>query len=291
MMLSDVGSPRQPPSGAFPNRMIPPQIRRQAGHELRAVRVLWQREVIRVLRNRSQAVLMLVNPVLFLLVLGTGLGAMIDSAAEGVDYRTYIFPGVLLMAVQMPALSAGASIVQDREIGFLRSMLVAPVGRGTLLVGKCLGGATAATIQSGLLLALAGLSGLPYDSGLLMLLLGELALIALMLTMVGMLAASFIKRTETFQAVLGLALMPLFFTSGAMFSVRGLPDWLSVLTLVNPLTYAVDALRRTVALELPAGRISSPSWAGWTPSIALELLIMVLFSLAALCFAARRFSR
>jgi ABC-2 type transport system permease protein len=263
-----------------------------AGNELRAVRVLWRRELVRLVRNRAQIALMLLNPVLFLLVLGTGLDTMVAGASGVADYRAYLFPGVLLMAVQMPALSAGMSIVRDREAGFLRGLLVAPVGRATILVGKCLGGATAAALQGGLLLAFAGFVGIPYHPGLLALLLGELALIAFTMTGISALAAVFVNRMETFQTTLSLGMMPLFFLSGALFTVTGLPKWLGFLTLANPLSYAVDALRRTASQALPAEQMpAGPVLGGWTPPVGLELAAMVVVSLLALTGAARRFAR
>lgn len=260
-------------------------------HELRAVGVLWRRELLRLVRNRVQLALLLVNPLLFLLVLGTGLDTMLGGTAGG-DYRTYLFPGVLLMAVQLPALNAGVSIVRDREAGFLRGMLVAPVGRGTILVGACLGGATAATVQGGLLLACAGLAGLPYRPVVLALLLAEVALIAFTMTVLSAFVAVLVRRMETFQMMLSLGMMPLFFLSGALFTVDGLPGWLSMLTLANPLSYAVDALRRGVALALPPERAPAAlEVAGWTPPLGLELAAMLLVSLLALVAAARRFAR
>ena len=171
-------------------------------------------------------------------------------------------------------------------------MLVAPVRRDTFLVGKCLGSTATATAQSGLLLAFAGLAGLPYDPLLLLALLGELALVAFTLTAFVTLAAVRLNRIETFQSALGVTMLPLFFLSGAMFSVEGLPVWLAALTLVNPLTYAVDALRQTVAWAAPSGTLPpGPDWGGWAPPLAVELMVMCALGLATLAFAARRFSR
>ena len=261
--------------------------------ELKAVGVLWRREIARLLRNRTHTLLVLLNPLLFLLILGTGLAGMMGRA--GGDYRAYLFPGVLVMAVLTPAMSAGSSIVREREVGFLKGVMVAPVRRGTLLVGKCLGGATAATLQGGLLLALAGLVGLPHDPVIVVLVLAELALVSLVLTTVGALIAVTVKDSDTFSTLLGLAMMPMVFLSGAFFSVRGLPGWLAGLTLANPLTYAVDALRRTFGQAAPLGSTSAlpsgPSFGGWTPPVSLELLVMCVLGLAALALATRRFSR
>lgn len=276
------------PGRAHPYRTAPGS---QLVRELRTLRALWWREVLRLTANRTQAGLMLLNPLLFLFVLGTGLSSMMGTADSGA-YRAYLFPGVLLMAVQMPALSAGMSIVRDREVGLLRAVLVAPVRRSTLLVGKCLGSATAAALQGASLLVFIGFAGLPYDPVLLLALLGELTLVAFTMTALVTLAAVRIKRIESFQSVLSLAMLPLFFLSGALFSVEGLPMWLATLTMANPLTYAVDTLRQTVAQGLAPGAITTgPNWGGWAPPLELELIVMCALGLVALSLAARRFSR
>ncbi|UWM48643.1 ABC transporter permease [Streptomyces carpaticus] len=260
-------------------------------HEVTAVRVLWQREMIRLFRSRARLLMTLLTPLLFLLVLGVGMGRMIDGDSPG-SYLAFVFPGALLMAVQVPALGIGASIVWDREVGFLREMLVAPVRRGTLLLGKCAGGATAAAAQGGILLAFAGVAGIPYHPALFLILLLELLLIAWTLAAIGALVAVGITRMETFQTVLGLITMPLFFLSGALFTTSGLPGWLQALTLVNPLSYAVDALRRTTGHFMTAEPLSPGlSWAGWQPPVVLELLAMCLLGTATLLLAARMFAR
>ncbi|QQN76423.1 ABC transporter permease [Streptomyces sp. XC 2026] len=266
--------------------------RRGWRREVRALRALWWRELLRLANNRVHMVLMLLNPLLFLLVLGTGLGSMLDSGTGDGDYVSYLFPGILLMAVQAPALAAGLSIVRDREVGLLRGVLVAPVRRGTLLIGKCLGSATAAALQGGLLLAFAGFAGLSYHPLLLLALLAELTLIALTMTAFITLASVWITRITTFQSASSLAMLPLFFLSGALFSLDGLPLWLRVLTLLNPLTYAVDALRQTVAHGLPAGTFEPGlDWGGWAPPLGLELAVMSGLGAVALTLAAHRFAR
>ncbi|MBF6047332.1 ABC transporter [Streptomyces sp. NRRL B-1677] len=257
-------------------------------HEVRAARVVWQREMMRFLRNRGRLAVTLVQPVFLLLVLGTGLSVLVPSTAGTGDYRTYLFPGVLTMTVQMPAIGAGASIVWDREAGFLREMLVAPVRRGSLLLGKCAGGTTVATCQGVLVLSLAGTAHIPYDPALLATLTGELALSALALTALGAVAAVCISRVETFQAVLSFAMTPLLFLSGAMFPLAGLPRWLTVICLANPLTYAVDPLRRAVAAHAPAAAAPSP---GRQLPVAAELGITAALAATALAVAAHRFAR
>jgi ABC-2 type transport system permease protein len=261
-------------------------------HDLRASKVVWKREMIRFLRNRGQIAMSLVQPVAYLLILGTGLSALMPSSGPHADYRTYLFPGVLVMTVQGPALAAGISIVWDREVGFLREMLVAPVSRAALLTGKCLGGATVATCQGLLVLSLAGAVGIPYHPGLLAILFAEMSLAALTMTALGALIAVTVTRVQTFQTVISLSMMPMTFLSGAVFPLAGLPGWLTALSMFNPLRYTVHPLNAAVADRL---RATAPapggSLTGWQPPAALELAITAVLGLAALILAARRFAR
>src|SRR5262249_35014329 len=144
--------------------------------DLRATGIVWRRELIRFQRDRLRAVTSLIQPLLFLLVLGTGLSSLAKgSMPPGVNFKTFIFPGVVAMSVLFTAIFSAASIVWDREFGFLREMLVAPVSRAAIVIGKCLGGATIASFQGVIMLALAGLAGVPYNPVLLLSLVGELA--------------------------------------------------------------------------------------------------------------------
>src|SRR3954462_2337157 len=134
--------------------------------DLRAIRVVWHRELIRFARDRARMITALVQPVLFLFVLGTGLSRLASSGTHGVNLRTFVYPGVLAMAVLFTAMFSAASIVWDREFGFLREMMVAPVRRSSLVLGKCLGGATVAAFQGVVVVAIAGLVGVPYAPAL-----------------------------------------------------------------------------------------------------------------------------
>src|SRR4051794_16898572 len=135
-------------------------------HDLRAVRVVWQREMIRFGRDRLRMLTSLIQPVLFLFVLGTGLSTITAGSTRGVNFRTFMYPGALSMAVLFTAMFSAASIVWDREFGFLREMLVAPVSRWSIVLGKCFGGATTAALQGVVILAFAGLVGVPYSVSL-----------------------------------------------------------------------------------------------------------------------------
>jgi ABC-2 type transport system permease protein len=266
---------------------------RSLARDLRTLRLLWHRELIRFARNRMRLAMGLVTPMMFLLILGTGLTSIMRSDSQLLrNYTTYLFPGVLMMSVQAPAIAVGVTIVWDRQVGVLRQMLVAPVRRSVLLTGICLGGASTGAAYGSLVLVVAGAAHIPYSPRLLLVLL-ELTVIAFAFTSIGVLAAVLIRRIETFQVVVSLFMTPMLFLSGAMFPPRGLPGWLGAAVRVNPLTYGVDALRRT----MPGGGTSldgkplSPQLWGWTPPAALEMTAIALLAVVLLAIATRRFSR
>ncbi|MEU1312979.1 ABC transporter permease [Streptomyces cinnamoneus] len=267
--------------------------------EWRAGSMVWRREMIHFLRSRAGIAVSLLQPLLFLYVLGIGLSRMFSGAGSSDDYMIFLFPGVLVMAAQAPAISVGASIVWDRQSGFLREMLVAPVRRSTLLIGKCLGGATVAACQGAVVLASAGLVGVPYRVDLFAALLAELLLASLAMTVLGAVIAVRIQRIQTFHTALTVLTAPMVFLSGLMFPVSAMPAWMAALTLVNPLTYAVDAMRQTITAFHPApaaGASGAPffdpvSWGGWAVPPGLSVVLVAVFSALALAAASRRFSR
>ncbi len=265
--------------------------------DLRAVSIVWRRELIRFRSDRLRAVTSLVQPVLFLFVLGTGLSRLAARGLPaGVDFRTFIYPGVLAMSVLFTAIFSAASIVWDREFGFLREMLVAPVRRWAIVLGKCLGGATVATFQGIIFLALAGVAHVPYDPVLLLTLVGELLLLSFTLTAFGVMMAARIKQIQAFMALTQLFVLPLFFLSGARYPLNGLPAWLTVLTRIDPLTYIVYPMRHAVFSHLAYGQVLnalSPgiTWAGWVVPVGLSLALVAVMGLAMLGVAIAEFRK
>jgi ABC-2 type transport system permease protein len=266
--------------------------------DLRAVNIVWRRELIRFQRDRLRMVTSLIQPLLFLLVLGTGLSSLAQgSLPSGASFKTFIYPGVLAMSVLFTAIFSAASIVWDREFGFLREMLVAPVSRASIVIGKCLGGATIATMQGIVILALAGLADVPYDPVLMLTLVGEMLLLAFTLTAFGVMMAARITQFQAFMALTQMLVMPLFFLSGALYPLHGLPTWLSVLTRLNPLTYVVGPMRHAVFSHLPlspmAEHLLSPNitWFGWPVPIMLSLAIVAAMGLAMMGVAIVTFSK
>jgi daunorubicin resistance ABC transporter membrane protein len=266
--------------------------------DLRALSIVWQRELIRFRRDRLRAVTSLIQPLLFLLVLGTGLSSLAKgSMPPGVSFKAFIYPGVLAMSVMFTAIFSAASIVWDREFGFLREMLVAPVSRSAIVIGKIFGGATIATFQGIIMLALAGLADVPYNPVLLLTLAGELFLLAFTLTSFGVMMAARITQFQAFMALTQMLVMPLFFLSGALYPLAGLPAWLSVLTRIDPLTYVVGPMRHAVFTHLniseEALHAMSPgiTWAGWVVPMGLSLGIVAIMGLVLMCVAIVTFSK
>ncbi|GAA3466744.1 ABC transporter permease [Nonomuraea roseola] len=270
---------------------------RGKGHDLRAIKVVLHREMLRFVSDRTRMLSMLIQPVLWLFVMGTGLGTLVSGSIPGVDFRTFMYPGMISMTVIMTAMFSAGSIVWDREFGFLREMLVAPVSRGAIVVGKCLGGAVVACGQGLIILAMAGLVGVPYSPGLMLTLLGEMFLAAFTITAFGVTLAARMRNMQTFFGLMQMAIMPMMFLSGAMFPLANLPSWLHVLTTVNPLTYAVDPMRQAVFahLDIPpqVNAVLNPGvqWFGWQVPVAVELGLVALVGAALLGVAVVQFRR
>ena len=224
-------------------------------------------------------------------VLGGGLSSLVQAGTAGVDFKTFLFPGVLSMSVLFTAAFAGISMVWDREFGFLREMLVAPVSTTSILLGKCLGGATVATIQSVVVIALAGLVGVPYDPMMILEVIGLLFLMSFMITALGLVLASRVKQVQSAMPLVQMIITPLMFLSGALFPLSRLPGWLTIVTHLNPMTYAVEPVRSVVfdRLNMPAAArtILDPGiwWGSYQVPIWLQVVVVVV-SAAILLFAA-----
>ena len=286
------------PAGASPHQIA--QVRvptRSWTGELRAIRVVWRRELIRFSRDRLRIVTSLVQPFLFLFVLGTGLSSLVSASTDGVNFKTFIYPGVLCMAVMFTAMFSAASIVWDREFGFLREMMVAPVRRSSIVLGKCFGGATVAAFQGVIVIAIAGLVEVPYNVGLILEIFALQLLLAFSITAFGMMAAARITQMQSFMALMQMAIMPMFFISGAMFSVANLPQWLAILNRIDPLTYAVDPMRRAIFAHIDVSEATRKAldpgvtWWGWHVPTLVEAGVIAVLGLVMLGIAIAEFSR
>jgi ABC-2 type transport system permease protein len=269
---------------------------RTTGGEFRAIKIVFHRELLRFFNDRIRIVTALVQPVLFLFVLGSGLGTIVNLG-PGISLRTFFYPGILGLSVLMTAMMAAASVVWDREYGFLREMLVAPVRRGSLVLGKCLGGAAIAGFEGLVVISIAGLVHVPYDPILLIEVFAIQILLAFTICAFGMMMASRIQQMQSFMALNMLLIMPMYFLSGALFPSRNLPTWLTVLNRIDPLTYAVDPLRRLVFAHLAISPVvrarldAGVSWNGWHVPTLLEVGILAAMGLILLSIAIYAFSR
>jgi ABC-2 type transport system permease protein len=272
---------------------VPPRSWRS---ELRAMRIVWRRELIRFKADRIRIVTALIQPLLFLFVLGSGLQQLSGASTHGVDLKTFIYPGILCLAVMFTAMFSAASIVWDREFGFLREMMVAPVRRSSIVIGKCLGGATVASLQGVILLCLAWAVDVPYSLTLVLGILALQLLLAFSITAFGVMVAARIKQMTAFMGVMQMVVMPMFFISGALFPVANLPGWLAVLNRLDPLTYAVDPMRRLVfnhidiTDEARAALDPGVTWWGWRVPTLLEVAVVLVLGLVMLGVAIWEFN-
>lgn len=208
-----------------------------------AIYVLWLRQLKRYVRSRSRIVASLGQPLLFLVALGFGFGPIFQRAGQG-NYIQFLAPGVIGMTVLFTSIFSGVELIWDRQFGFLKETLVAPVPRILIMIGRTLGGASVAVIQGLIVLAICLLAGFrPGDSGRLPIALGFMALIAILFTGLGTAIACALEDFQGFQLVMNFLVMPIFFLSGALFPLMGLPKALSILASIDPLSYGVDGLR------------------------------------------------
>jgi ABC-2 type transport system permease protein len=265
--------------------------------DLRAARIVCHRELLRWLKDRRRLLAGLVQPLLWLFVLGTGLSRVVSVGSENVDFRTFLFPGVLATSVMFTAVFSGVSVVWDREFGFLREMLVAPIRRASIMAGKCLGGAIVATAQAVIILALAGLAGVPYSPVLMLELLALLFLASLSITAFGLLIGARVANIQSVMPVIQTVITPMMFLSGALYPTANLPAWLAFATKINPVTYAVLPMRHVLFSHLDlspeAARILDPhlTWGGWAVPFLLQVVVLAGLGLITFAVAVQRFSK
>ena len=216
---------------------------------LKGVYVIWLRELKRYWVDKARIISSLAQPTLFLIILGTGLSAALSrsgSSAYGNNTLNFIYPGIIGMTILFTSIFSAVSIVWDREFGFLKEVLVAPVSRTAVAIGKALGGSTVAMIQGTLMLVFAPFIGIALTPIIVIKLWLYMFLIAFSINSLGIIVAVRMRTMEGFQVVMNFFLFPMFLLSGALFPIKNLPNWLSWLVRINPLTYGVDLLRQTV---------------------------------------------
>ena len=214
---------------------------------LSKVYALWLREFKVFLRERSRLVASIFTPLLWLFVIGSGFGS--TTAYSDQDYMIFIFPGIVCMSVIFSSVFYGSYIIWDRKFDFLKSVMVAPVNRGIVFAGKTLGGMSNSLVQVFILLIVGALIGIQFTPLSLLQTVAVVLLFSFALTSLGLALGSYMHSLEGFQMIVSFVVLPLFFLSGALFPLDNLPEWLLISTMLNPATYAVDALRSAI-LEL-----------------------------------------
>lgn len=210
---------------------------------MKIIYILWLRQLKRYFRSKSRVIGSLGQPLLFLVALGFGFGPVFQKAGGG-NYLEFLSPGIIAMSIIFTSLFSGIEIIWDRQFGFLKEMLVAPVSRLKIMVGRTLGGATVALFQGLLVLIIASFVGFKVMSIVLLpLALLFMILISLTFTALGTAIASLLEDMQGFQLIMNFLIMPIFFLSGALFPLQGLPGPIKIITTLNPLTYGVDGLR------------------------------------------------
>jgi ABC-2 type transport system permease protein len=284
------GAPTPPPTVEV---RVPPRSWRS---ELRAIKIVWKRELIRFQNDRMRIVTSLVQPLLFLFVLGSGLQQLSAASTHGVNLKTFIYPGVLCISVMFTGMFSAASIVWDREFGFLREMMVAPIRRSSIVIGKVFGGATVASLQGLILLALAWTVHVPYSLGLIFGVFALQLLLAFSITAFGVMIAARITQIQSFMGVMQMIVTPMFFISGALFPIADLPGWLAVLNRLDPITYAVSPMRTLVFNNLDISQeahqtLNPPiTWFGWDVPIALQIFTVFALGMIMLGIAIAEFN-
>ena len=249
--------------------------------EIRGLYTLWLREVKRYLRDRVRIVSGLVAPLLWLIIFGTGIRLVGETGSQ--NYQQYLFPGIVGQTLLFTSMFTGISILWDREFGFMKEILVAPVSRITVFLGKMLGDSTDALIQGIVVLILGALLGIVKDPAVILELLPVMVLVNFGFVSMGLTIASFLQSLESYGTIVSFVNFPLFFLSGALFPVRGtyVPTWIETVSNFNPLTYGVDALR-TITL--------GQEWQPLYP-FYFSILVILLFDIAMIIIGTLTLSR
>lgn len=261
---------------------------------LQVVRVIWMREVLIYFRDRPRMISAFIMPILMLVMFGEGLGNSIATLPGDIGYRQFIFPGMVAMIVLMNSVFSGVSIVTDRQFGFLREILVAPVSRTAICIGKITGGATISLVNGVVMFVMAPILGIDITLEIVAKLIGLIALVSFMLTGLGVALGSRLRSVESFQMISQVAIMPAMFLSGIFFPINNVPAWMDVIVKLNPVTYAVAPIREIALSEqlkaLPADapfQITHVDWFGYTLSTWEELGVVFVFGAAMLTIAIR----
>jgi len=243
--------------------------------ELEGVYRIWLRELIRYWRDKGRIVSSLVQPLLFLVIFGGGFGFV---KIGNINYQSFLFPGIVAMSLITISIASGISVIWDREFGFLKEILVAPVSRISIFIGKALGGCTTALIQGIIVLSLSFLIGVSISIHSLLMAIPLMLIISLGIVSIGLIIASLIETFENFGIIMNFLVFPLIFLSGAFFPLAEAPQWLKIVSYADPVTYGVESLR-----QILIGVSFIP--------FSLSFTVISLFSVAAILIGGVTFNR
>jgi ABC-2 type transport system permease protein len=252
--------------------------------------VIAYRELLRFVSERSRLFSSFFQPIIFLVIFGAGFGNVIGSLAPGVDFVQFMYPGIIAMGVLTSSLFAGVSVVWDREFGFLREVLVAPLARTGIVLGKAIGAAVVALLQVVLLLLISPIVGVALDPVMVLSLVPVVIILSIALSGLGILIASFMRSQQGFQLLIQVLIFPLIFLAGVFFPVNQAPDWLQVLSKVNPMTYGVDAIRQIMLGPAAASGLGVEVF-GQVMTVGQEVVIVALLGALLLSVAVWGFRR
>ncbi len=256
---------------------------------LRGVYTIWYRDILRFWHDKMRMIGSITFPLLFLFVFGSGLSARMGFLAPGIDFAQFMFPGIIGMTLLMSSFMAGVSVVWDREFGFLKEVLVAPISRASVALGKTLGAATVALLQGMLILLFAPLIGVSLSAWTLLALLPLMFLLAASISSLGILLATRIRSMEAFQAVMQMVMFPMVFLSGVFFPLQGLPVWMDILVKINPATYGIAPIRQVILGTAP-GAPFGINLLGHTMSLWDNVAVLAVFGAAMILLAMWSFS-
>ena len=218
-----------------------------------SVWVIAYREFLHFIQDRMRMISSFSMPILFLIIFGAGFGRLIGQMMPGVDYLQFMYPGILAMTVLMTSVMSGVSIVWDREFGFLKEVLVSPLNRSGILLGKATGAAGIAIMQAVIMLVIAPIVGVSLGWGIVLGLIPLIIILSLSLSALGLLIGARMRSQQGFQIVMMLVMMPMMFLSGVFFPLSGVATWMEVLSKINPVTYGIDAIRQVFLGSQAAG--------------------------------------
>jgi len=216
--------------------------------EIKGLYAIWYRELLVFMREPSRLISAIIQPLLWLVIFGTGLGSIVEpGAVSGANYQQFLFPGILVMTVLFGSLFFGLYIILDKRIDFLKEVLVAPLHKSTMFFGKALGGSTDGLLQIIILIILGAIFfGIHFSLLSIILTFVIVILLLIAVTSLGLAIGSLMESPEGFGLISSFVICPLFFLSGALFPVTKLPIWLKIIVTINPVSYAVDALRSVI---------------------------------------------